>query len=120
MTKKILIAEDEVALSTALDLKLVRAGYEATVVSDGQQAIEAIAANSYDLVLLDLMMPKLDGFRALQQIRTSGQTVKVIVLSNLGQPDDIGRVAELGISGFYIKSDTPIINIVQKVKELIG
>lgn len=118
MLKKILIAEDEIALSTALDLKLTKEGYETTVVSDGQQAVDAIKSNQYDLILLDLMMPKLDGFAVLTQVRSLGLTVKVIVLSNLSQQDDIARVTALGVSGFYIKSDTPIVDIVQKVKDL--
>lgn len=117
-SKKILIAEDEKALANALDLKLKSAGFDTAIVADGLRAIEAIKSFDYDLVLIDLIMPKLDGFKVLEQIRTLGKPVKIIVLSNLGQQEDIARAKQLGVNDFYIKSNTPIVGVVQKVVEL--
>lgn len=118
MIKKILIAEDEKALATALDLKLKTEGFETTLVFDGQQAIDAIKNGGYSLVLLDLILPKIDGFVALKQMRDLDKELKIVVLSNLGQQEDIARARGLGMNAFYIKSNTPIVEIVQKVKDL--
>lgn len=118
MPKVILIAEDEKPLAMALDMKLKSEGFNTAIVSDGLQAFEAIKSTDYDLALIDLVMPKLDGFGLLKQIKALGKPLKIMVLSNLSQQEDIERVRALGVNAFYIKSDTPIIKIVEQVKAL--
>lgn len=115
--KRILIAEDEKPLNHALSLKLTHEGFEIDSAFDGEEALAFIEKNNYDLVLLDLIMPRLDGFGVLQKLKASAKKVPVIVLSNLGQPEDKTRAEELGAQGFYIKSDTALSEIVSLVND---
>lgn len=115
-TKKILIVEDEKPLAHALELKLKSEGFTTVVASNGQEALDALKLEAYDVMLLDLMMPTLDGFQVLQQIQGLSQKPVVFVLSNLSQHEDEERVLALGAKKFFIKSDTPLSTIVEEVK----
>lgn len=113
--KSILIAEDEKPLNHALSLKLAHEGYEVSSAFDGKEALDLIAKNKFDLVLLDLIMPNVDGFGVLKHIKDEGIKLPVIVLSNLGQPEDKTRSEALGAEGFFIKSDIALSEIVSLV-----
>ena len=117
--KKILVAEDEKPMARALELKLSGAGLEVQVVYNGQEALDILAKDPYDLVLLDLVMPVKDGFAVLAELKEKGNKIPVIVLTNLSQVDDYKRVKELGAKDYFVKSDTPIAQIVEKVKEML-
>lgn len=114
--KRILIVEDEKPLSHALELKLVSEGYATTVVTNGQEALDALKAGEFDVMLLDLMMPNMDGFQVLQQMKDFAHKPIVFVLSNLSQHEDEERVLTLGAKKFFIKSDTPLSVIVEEIK----
>lgn len=116
--KKILVAEDEKAISKALILKLNHAGFDATPAYDGEEAVAALTKGKYDLVLLDLMMPKMDGFSVLAAMQTQDIKVPVIVTSNLGQEEDIKKAKDLGAKDYFVKSDTALAEIVDKIKNL--
>lgn len=118
--KKILIAEDEKPMAHALEVKLNSSGYEATTVFDGQQAIEALEAETYHLVLLDLMMPKKDGFAVLEEMKEKKIKTPVIVSTNLSQESDIDKAKNLGAKDYFVKSDTPITGVVEYVKKTLG
>ncbi len=120
MTKKILIAEDEKPMANALGLKLSSAGYETTLVYDGEAAMAAVKDSSFDLILLDLVMPKKDGFFVLAELRKLRITAPVIVSSNLSQEEDIKRAKNLGAADYFIKSDTTLAEIVEKVKRALA
>ncbi len=116
-TKRILIVEDEKPLSHALELKLRNEGFETFAATNGQEAVEAVKQQDYDVMLLDLMMPTMDGFQVLQQIQALGkQLPTVFVLSNLSQREDEEKVLALGAKKFFIKSDTSLSTIVDEVK----
>jgi DNA-binding response OmpR family regulator len=117
--KKILIVEDERPMARALDLKLTHAGFEVQSAFDGEEALKKIGEEKYDLVLLDLIMPKLDGFAVLEGIKNKGITVPVIVLSNLGQKEDEEKAKKLGAWDYLIKSNTPISEIVKEVSKAL-
>jgi DNA-binding response OmpR family regulator len=117
--KKILIAEDERPMAKAMALKLTRAGFDVTTVSDGNEALSEITNNSFDLVITDLMMPKIDGFKLLELMNEQGIVVPVIVTSNLSQEEDAEKIKELGAKEYFIKSNTPIIQIVDHVKKIL-
>ena len=117
--KKILIAEDEKPMANALGLKLTSAGFEITLVYDGEAAIEAVKKSPFDLIILDLVMPVKDGFYVLEELKRLKIATKVIVSSNLSQEEDIKRAKELGASDYFIKSDTTLAEIVEKVKGII-
>ncbi len=118
--KKVLIAEDEKPLGRALELKLTNSGYEVIVSANGQEAIDQLKKGGFAVLLLDLMMPKVDGFGVLEFMKKSGDKTPVIVLTNLSQPEDEKRVKDLGAKEFFVKSDTPISTIVTQVKHLLG
>ena len=111
--KKILIAEDEKPMANALGLKLRSAGFETTLVYDGEAAVEAAKKTSFDLIILDLVMPKKDGFSVLAELNRLNIAIPVIVSSNLSQDEDIKRAKELGARDYFIKSDTTLAEIVK-------
>lgn len=115
--KKVLVVEDEKPLSHALDLKLTNEGFAVTTALNGQECLQLLESNSYDIILLDLMMPVVDGFQVLAFLQKKGAMPYVIVLSNLSQPEDEARVKGLGAKKFFIKSDTPLSAIVEEVKK---
>lgn len=118
--KRILIAEDEKPMANALGLKLRSAGFETTLVYDGESAVSATRESPFDLILLDLVMPKKDGFYVLEELKKSKITTPVIVSSNLSQEEDIKRARELGAKDYFIKSDTTLAQIVEKVKQAVA
>lgn len=120
MAKKILIAEDEKPMARALELKLNNSGYEAKAVYDGEEAVAALNKEKFDLMILDLIMPKLDGFGVLEKIKDKKLKTQIIVASNLSQEEDIDRVKSLGAVGFFVKSDTPINEIVGQVEKYLS
>ena len=117
--KKILIVEDEEPMARALVLKLEKEGYEAKSVEDGSKALEVLDKEKFDLILLDLMMPKLDGFGVLEEIKKRNIKVPVIVSSNLSQDSDFKKAKELGAKDFFVKSDTPLVQVIKHIKEAL-
>lgn len=117
--KTILVVEDDRPLSHALELKLSHAGYKVKTASDGKAAIEILSGESFSLILLDLVMPEVDGFKVLEIIREKKITTPVIVLSNLGQEEDEAKAKGLGAKEFFVKSNTPIATIVEHVKAVL-
>ncbi len=113
---KILIAEDDTALSNALSLKLTHEGFNIQKAYDGEEALNLIKKESFDLILLDLIMPKVDGFGVLEALRKDNIKTKVIVISGLSQPEDFQKVRNLGVDDFYIKSDVSLSKIVDSIK----
>jgi len=114
---KILIAEDERAIAGALNLKLNHEGFEPSVASNGKEAVDLLKKEKFDLLILDLVMPQLDGFGVLAEIKEKGIKTPVMVASNLSQTEDILKAKELGAFDFFIKSDTPVSEIVEKIKK---
>lgn len=118
--KSILIAEDEPAVARSLKLKLEHEGYAVTAVGDGQAAVAAVRAQTFDLILLDLIMPVLDGWGALTQLKAQNCKSPIVVASNLSQDSDIAKAKELGAVDFLVKSDTPLSEIVKKIQSHIA
>ena len=114
--KHVLIVEDERPLAHALDLKLQHEGFATSVVHNGQDALDEIKKGGYDVVLLDMMMPVLDGFHVLQEVKDMPDKPVIFVLSNLSQHEDSSRVVEAGARKYFVKSDTPLSVIVEEVK----
>ncbi|MDO8482640.1 MAG: response regulator [bacterium] len=117
--KKILIIEDEKSLARALELKLTHAGFETMVVFNGEDAVELLEKETFALILLDLIMPKMDGFTLLAILKVKKIKTPVMVLTNLSQQSDMRRTKEFGAKEFFIKSNTPIATIVERVVELL-
>ncbi|MGB0757363.1 MAG: response regulator transcription factor [Patescibacteria group bacterium] len=120
LNKTILIAEDEVPMARALDLKLSSEGFTVHVAHNGEEAIELYKEHKPDLILLDLIMPKKDGFMVLDELKELGNTAPVLVASNLSQKVDQMKAEEKGAKEYYVKSDTPLVKIVEKVRGNLG
>ena len=120
IAKKILIIEDEKTLARALELKLSLAGFAVTTVFNGEDGVALILNESFEAILLDLIMPKMDGFDVLIILKKNNIQTPVMVLSNLSQESDMKRTKELGAKDFFIKSNTPIATIVDRVMKLLN
>lgn len=116
--KRILIIEDEKPLAHALELKMGHEGYETHVASTGSEGLKEANSGKYDLILLDLILPELDGFSILKELKTKKKPV-IIVLSNLGQDEDRKKAEEYGVKQYLIKSNVPLADIVKVVKAAI-
>lgn len=119
MAKKILIAEDEKSIGQALVLKLEGAGFETKHVLDGEEALKALEDEKFDLAILDLMMPKLDGFGVLTGMKEKKISTPAIVASNLSQVEDEEKAKSLGAKDYFVKSDVPLTEIVSKIENIL-
>jgi len=117
--KKILIIEDEKTLALALEMKLTRAGFEVKTVFDGEEGIALLQEEIFALILLDLIMPKMGGFMVLENLKIKKIKTPVMILTNLSQENDIKHTKEFGVKEFFIKSNTPIGTIVERVMKLL-
>ncbi|TSC85714.1 MAG: hypothetical protein G01um101416_828 [Microgenomates group bacterium Gr01-1014_16] len=119
--KKILVAEDDKFLAAAYKAKLGKLGWEVRVAGDGAEALEILGEFVPDAILLDLVMPRMDGFAVLVELKKNPAWAKipVLVASNLGQKEDIDRSRELGAVGYVVKADLSIDELVRKIEEAI-
>lgn len=116
--KKVVIVEDDEHISKVYEIKLARENIESIVAHDGEEAVAIITAEKPDLIILDLMIPKKDGFGVLEEIKKNPDlaSIPVIILSNLGQKGDQDRAIALGANEYLVKVDYPIQEIINKVK----
>lgn len=119
--KKLLIGEDDQFLSAAYKAKFAKAGFEVLILSDGEEVMAKIDEYKPDLLILDIMMPKKDGFSVLEELRTSEKwkALPILVASNLGQKEDIDKAIRLGANGYIVKSDLRLEEIIEKIKSLL-
>ncbi len=119
--KKILIVEDEATLQKALAEFLAEDGFEVLCASDGEQAVLLAKSKKPDLVLLDIILPKKDGYEVLTELKSEAGTksIPVILLTNLESPEDIDRAFEKGASTYLVKSNYKLEDIAKKVKETL-
>lgn len=118
---KILIVEDEEFLVQALKDNLEAGRCAVDTAVNGEEAIERIKKQKPNLILLDLLMPKRDGFYVLEEVKKNPEwkLIPVIVLSNLGGDAEIKRALELGADDYFVKSQHPIEEVIEKVKEYL-
>ncbi|MDH4330333.1 MAG: response regulator [Candidatus Moranbacteria bacterium] len=114
--KKILLAEDNKPMSRTMRIKLEKSGFEVVVAMDGKEAMDALMSEKFDLVLLDIMMPRMSGFEVLREMRNRGIAAPVIMTSNLSQESDIKKAKDLGAREYFVKSNASISEIVEYVK----
>ena len=115
---KILIVEDEEFLVRALKDNLESEGYSVDTAVDGGEALERIKKSKPNIILLDLLMPKKDGFYVLAEVKKNPEwkLIPIIVLSNLGGDENIKKALEMGADDYFVKSQHPIEEVVEKVK----
>jgi DNA-binding response OmpR family regulator len=114
--KKVLVVEDERPLAHALELKFSHEGYDVIIATDGAEALKLANETKFSVILLDLIMPNMDGFTFMEQLKKKSP---IIILSNLGQDEDKERAKELGAIGYFVKSNTPITEIIKTVKSTV-
>jgi len=119
-SKKIVIVEDDAILLKALNLELLSNGFEVLSAINGESGLVLIKKEKPDMILLDLIMPKMGGFEVLEVLKNDKQLSKipVIVLSNLSQKADIEKAKNLGAVDFYEKATTDLNKLVDKIKKL--
>lgn len=119
--KKILIIEDDLALISTLADNLVQEGFEVIKARDGEEGLALALSKKPDLLLLDILLPKMDGFNVLARLRQDewGKHLPVIILTNLSSPTDVSKSLEFmdGFHEYLVKSDWKIEDVVAKVRD---
>ena len=115
---KILIVEDEEALSEVLKDRFDNEGFEVLVARDGEAGLKLALSRHPDIVLLDIIMPKLDGLTLLKRLRESdqGKNIRVVVLTNVNDSKEVHEALSLGARDFLVKSDWMISDLVESVR----
>jgi len=121
MAKTILIIEDDKFLRELIVQKLIKENYETSEAADGEEGIKKIKEEKPDLVLLDLILPGIDGFEVLSRMRDDPEisSIPVIILSNLGQKEDVERGLGLGAKDYLIKAHFTPGEIIEKIKKIL-
>ena len=117
---KILIAEDDLMISEIYQKKFTEKGYEVLTAFSGDQVLEIVKKQKVDIILLDLLIPKMDGFAVIQNLRNGkyDPEIKIIVSSNLSEREDRAKVMTLGANGFVTKSQYTPSEMVDEIKRL--
>lgn len=116
---KILIIEDEEILLNVLKSKLEKEGYDVVAAVDGEEGLKMIDETKPDMVLLDIVMPKMNGFEVLDALKSKGTipALPVIIISNSGQPVEVDRALEYGIKDYLVKAEFDPQEVVDKIKK---
>ncbi|MBI2020962.1 response regulator [Candidatus Giovannonibacteria bacterium] len=117
---KILIIEDEPVHLNVMKAKLEHEGYLISVATDGEEGYKAIKETNPDLVLLDIILPKLNGFDVLEKVRSEGFTAPIIVVSNSGQPVEVDRALKLGANDYLVKAEFNPSDVLEKVEKFVN
>lgn len=120
--KKVLIVEDDPHIARIYDIKFKKSQFETLTAADGEEALAMVIEKKPEVMLLDLMLPKLDGFGVLNQLKKKATLMKkmsIIVLSNLGQQVDIDRAKSLGAKEYLVKADHSIQEVVDTVMKYL-
>lgn len=120
--KRVLIIEDDLTLRNVLAEFLGSEGFLVGVASDGEEGVNMIKSYNPDIVLLDIILPKKNGFEVLKEVKDSEGKLSVpfVLLTNLGSLDDIEKALELGATTYLVKGDYQVREIVEKVKEILS
>lgn len=119
---KILIIEDDRYISKMYQLKLSLEGYEVQVAENGREGVDRVKEFMPDIILLDILMPELDGFEVLKIVKGDEATkdIPVLIMSNLGQEDHVEKGMKLGAIGYIVKSQYTPSKVVEKIKSVIS
>lgn len=122
MPKTVLIAEDDKFLQKMLTMQLGSTKHTVEIehAYNGDEAIKRIEKGGIDLVMLDILMPKIDGFAVLEHLKKTKKAPPVIVMSNLGQKEDIQKCMDLGAKDYIVKSDIDTDDLVGKLSKYIS
>jgi len=120
--QKILLVEDDPFLSSLLKNRFQKESFNIILAQDGEEALISLKSGKPNLILLDIILSKKSGFEVMEEIREDPQLEKIpiIIISNLGQPEDVQRGYELGAIEYFVKAKTSIDDLVEKIKEFLA
>ena len=120
--RKILLVEDDTALASVYRSRLELEGFDVCEANNGEDALSLAVSEHPDLILLDVMMPKISGFDGLDILRNTPETtnIRVIMLTALSQPKDKERAEQLGVDDYLVKSQVVIGDVVERVRYHLG
>ena len=120
--KRILLVEDDDALASVYQVRLQAEGFDVRRVENGEDALAAAISYKPDLVLLDVMMPKVSGFDVLDILRNTPETanLKIVILTALSQESDKKRAYDLGVDDYLVKSQVVITDVIDRIKQHLG
>jgi len=121
MMRKILLVEDDPFIMDIYRTKFEKEGMEIDIVKDGEEALKKIKEEPFDLLLLDIVLPKVSGWEVLEKIRENPpkKALKIVVLSNLGQKREVEKALNLGAVKYLIKAHYTPLEVVEEVKKLL-
>jgi len=119
--RKILLVEDDSMIVEMYKLRFEEEGFEVTVTDKGTEAIKLAESLKPDIILLDIILPEVDGFNILQTLKSETKTknLPILLLTNLAQESDRERAMAMGANDYYVKSQHTPSDVLQKVMELI-
>ena len=122
MPQKILLVEDEQYLFEMYKMKLEREGYEVAIALDGEEGMKVAQKEKPDLILLDLVLPKMNGYEFLKKIRQDPKLkkIKIYILSNLGQDEEIDQGFKDGADGFMLKTNLTPGQLMENIKKIFA
>jgi DNA-binding response OmpR family regulator len=120
--KKILIAEDDSMLRNIMAEKLTNEGFDVVTAADGEIALQEVLSQNPDLILLDILMPKMDGVTMLKKLREDKKflALPVILLTNLGYGEQVDEALKHGVQDFLIKTNWSLDDVVAKVRQKLA
>lgn len=120
--KKVLLVEDDKYLASVYQTRLVAEGFDVQWAPDGEAALTHAIAYKPDLILLDIMMPKISGLDALAELRKLPETAntKIIMVSALGQEEDQQKARDLGANDYLVKSQVVIADVVERIRQQLN
>lgn len=121
---KILVVEDDRLFSDIYAAKLEEEGFEAFMATDGEEGMHLLLAHKPDVILLDIILPKVTGLEMLEKIRahedSTVRDVPVIVVTNLNQDTYVDKMRAFGVKGYFIKSDVLFSQVLEKIRAIVG
>ncbi|MEK6809460.1 MAG: response regulator [Nanoarchaeota archaeon] len=121
MDKKILLVEDDPFLADIYTTKLKEEGFSVDTAQDGEECLKKIQTKTPDLLVLDVVLPQMDGWEVLSAVRRQEKfkDLKVVILSNLGQKEEVKKGLELGATKYFIKAHYTPAEVVKEIKEIL-
>lgn len=120
VNKKILIIEDEEALASVLSSKFTRSGFEVMVGINGEDGLNKIEGWKPDLILLDIVMPKINGYEVLESLQKQGNIIPIIIISNSGQDVELEKTKKLGAVDYIVKAQINPEEVLEKVNKILN
>jgi DNA-binding response OmpR family regulator len=117
---KILFVEDEKVLRETLTEALENSGFEVDFADNGSLALDLLRDEEYNLILLDIILPKKNGFEVLEEMKKINKKIPVILLTNLSGTDNVQKALELGAKNYLVKSEYKLDEIVDRIKEVLN